>query len=184
MARAHEDSDVAGEGTRSSGDDDVSAAELDRINSKLERLSAQRRALRKAMRQFGEGFDAQVWTDAFASPDPDDINRVFAVTGGYLALLNNTVEAVRVGAKLVGVKPAAGTLGASGLIEAIQIDGGFSHQQAQTFIELYHTRNGLQHASPGVEADEVHRQVRLLLRHLPRLVASYVNWLKGRGVEL
>lgn len=102
----------------------------------------------------------------------------------YLALLNNTVEAVRVGAKLVGVEPAEGTLGASGLIEAIRLDGGFSDQQAQTFIELYRTRNGLQHASPGVEADEVHRQARLLLRHLPRFVESYVNWLKKHDIEL
>jgi hypothetical protein len=51
------------------------------------------------MRQFGEDFDATVWEGAFSSPDPDDINRVFTVTGGYMALLNNTVEAVRVGAK-------------------------------------------------------------------------------------
>jgi hypothetical protein len=184
MARAPGDPDVAGEGARSSGEEEVPAAEVDRINAKLERLSAQRRALRKAMRQFGEDFDARVWADAFASPDPDAINRVFAVTGGYLALLNNTVEAVRVGAKLAGVKPAEGMLGASGLIEAIRIEGGFSDRQAQTFIELYHTRNGLQHASPGVEADEVHRQVRLLLRHLPRFVESYVNWLKGHDIEL
>lgn len=71
-----------------------------------------------------------------------------------------------------------------GLIEAIRIDGGFSGQQAQTFIELYRTRNGLQHDSPGVEADEVHRQVCLLLRHLPRFVDSYVNWLKEHDIEL
>ena len=179
MAGTDEDPDAAGAGT----DDEANAAELDRINSKLERLSAQRRALRKAS-LFGENFDARAWAESFASPDPDEINRVFAVTGGYLALLNNTVEAVRVGAKLVGVKPAKGMLGASGLIEAIRIDGGFSDQQAQTFIELYRTRNGLQHDSPGVEADEVHRQVRLLLRHLPRFVESYVNWLEEHDIEL
>ncbi len=136
------------------------------------------------MRQFGEDFDVGVWEDAFASADPDDINRVFTVTGGYMALLNNTVEAVRVGAKLAGVKPAEGMLGTSGLIEAIRIDGGFTDQQAQTFIELYRTRNGLQHSSPGIQADEVHRQVRLLLRHLPRFVESYLSWLEGRGIEL
>jgi hypothetical protein len=38
--------------------------------------------------------------------------------------------------------------------------------------------------SPGVEADEAHRQVRLLLRHLPRFVKSYVNWLKKHDIEL
>jgi hypothetical protein len=184
MAGTSEDPDAAGSGRRGGGDGEARAAELDRIDAKLERLPAQRRALRKAMRQFGEDFDARVWADAFASPDPDDINRVFTVTGGYLALLNNTVEAVRVGARLAGVEPAEGMLGASGLIEAIRLDGGFTDGQAQTFIELYRTRNGLQHASAGIQADEVHRQVRLLLRHLPRLVESYVTWLEGRNIEL
>lgn len=164
--------------------EEARAAELDRIASRLERLSAQRRALRKAMGQFGENFDAGAWAEAFASADPDDINRVFTVTGGYLALINNTFEAIRVGAKLARVAPAEGMLGVSGLIEAIHTEGGFSEEQAQTFTELYRTRNGLQHASAGVDADEVHRQVRLLLRHLPRLIESYVAWLKGRDIEL
>jgi len=106
------------------------------------------------------------------------------VPAAELDRINAKLERLRVGAKLVGVEPAEGMRGASGLIEAIRLDGGFSHQQAQTFTELYRTRNGLQHASVGVEADEVHRQVRLLLRHLPRLVESYVNWLKEHDVEI
>jgi hypothetical protein len=117
--------------------------ELDRINAKLERLSAQRRALRKAMGQFGGDFDAQVWADAFASADPDEINRVFTVTGGYTALLNNMMEAIKAGARLAGVEPAEGMMGATGLIEAIRLDGGFSERQARTFSELWRTRNGL-----------------------------------------
>ncbi len=183
MAGTDEDPSATGTGTRGK-DDKAHTAELDRINAKLERLSVQRRALRKAIGLFGENFDTRVWAASFTSPDPDEINRVFAVTGGYLALLNNTVEAVRMGAKLAGVKPAEGMLGTSGVIEAIRIDGGFSDQQAQTFIELYRTRNGLQHDPPGVEADEIHRQVRLLLRHLPPFVESYVNWLKKHNIEL
>jgi hypothetical protein len=163
---------------------DAGLAELDRVDSKLERLSPQRRALRKAMRGFGHEFDVKAWSDAFVSPEPDDINRVFAVTGGYLALINNTVEAVRAGAKLAGIKPTVGMPGAAGLIDAIRLDGGLSDRQAETFIELYRTRNRLQHSSPDIEADEVHRQVRLLLRHLPRFVESYIAWLQKRGIEL
>lgn len=165
-------------------ENDASIAALDRIGSKLERLSAQRRALRKAMREFGHEFDARAWSEAFVSPDPDDINRVFAVTGGYLALVNNTVEAIRAGAKLAGVKPTVRMPGAAGLIDAIRLDSGFSDRQAETFIELYRTRNRLQHSSPDIEADEVHRQVRLLLRHLPRFVKSYMAWLQKHGIEL
>jgi hypothetical protein len=159
-------------------------AELNRLSAKLERLSAQSKALRKAMRQFGEKFDATAWTAAFNSPDSDDINRVYTVTGGYLALVNNTAEAVRAGAKLTGIKPALGTHGVPGIIEAIRADGGLTRQQADTFAELYRTRNQLQHASPDIQADVVHRQVRLLLGHLPRFVKSYIAWLAKRGVKL
>ncbi len=176
---------VATDGASAGGQEsDAGIAALDRIGSKLERLAAQRRALRKALGEFGEGFDAKTWSDAFLSPEVDDINRVLAVTGGYLALVNNTVEAVKAGAKLVGIKPAVGVPGAAGLIDAIRLDGGFSERQAETFIGLYRTRNRLQHSSPDIEADEVHRQVRLLLRHLPRFVKSYIAWLQTHGVEL
>jgi hypothetical protein len=152
--------------------------------AQLERLSAQRQALRKAMNQFGGDFNAKQWKEAFDSPDPDDINRVFTVTGGYLALVNNTVEAVRAGAKLTDLKPSPGMPGVSGIIDAISADGGFTSRQGETFTELYRTRNRLQHSSPDIQADEVHRQVRLLLRHLPRFVASYLAWLEKHNIEL
>lgn len=93
--------------SRETTDDELGhAAELDRVDAKLERLAAQRKALRKAIAQFGDGFDVDAWTKAFNSPDPDDINRVFTVTGGYLALVNNTAEAIRAGTKLTGLKSA------------------------------------------------------------------------------
>jgi hypothetical protein len=161
----------------------ASTADLDRIDAKLERLGAQRRALRKAMGEFGDRFDVAEWTSAFESSDPDDINRVFAVTGGYLALVNNTAEAIKAGAKLTGLKPTPDMPGLPGVIDAIREDGGFTSGQTETFIELYRTRNSLQHASPDIQADEVHRQVRLLLRHLPRLVKAFLAWLESNGVE-
>jgi len=74
--------------------------------------------------------------------------------------------------------------GVAGIIDAIRADDGFTSTQAQTFTELYRTRNRLQHSSPDIQADEVHRQVRLLLRHLPRLVESYLAWLEKHDVTL
>ncbi len=82
-------------------EEDARATALNRVDERLERLAAQRKALRRAMESFGDGFDASAWAKAYESPDPDDINSVFAVTGGYLALVNNTAEALRAGAKLV-----------------------------------------------------------------------------------
>jgi len=160
------------------------AAELNRINSKLERLSAQRKALRKAMDQFGGNFDAKAWADAFDSPDADDINRVFTVTGGYLALVNNTAEAIRTGVRLADLKPTPSMPGIPGVLDAIRADGGLSPTQAMTFTELYRTRNRLQHSSPDIQADEVHAQVRLLLNHLPRFLKSYLRWLQKHDIRV
>ncbi len=176
--------DAATTGNPRAGGDRARTAEIDRINIKLERLAPQRKALRKAMRQFGADFDVKAWTAAFNSPDPDEINRVFAVTGGYLALINNTIEAIKTGTGLAGRPPTPGMAGVGGLIDAIRADGGFSDRQAETFTELCRTRNRLQHSSPDIQADEVHRQVKLLLRHLPRLIESYLAWLARRGVKL
>lgn len=169
---------------RDGGGNDARAAELERVDSKLERLSAQRKALRAATAQFGEDFDAKAWTEAFNSPDPEDINRVFTVTGGYLALVNNTAEAIRAGTKLTDLEPTQAMPGLPGVIDAIRADGGFTSGQAETFTDLYRTRNRLQHASPDIEADEVRRQALLLLRHLPGLVESYLAWLGQHEVEL
>ncbi len=163
---------------------DTRAVAIDRIAAKIERLSPQRRALRKALHEFGDDFDAKRWAEAFISPEADEINRVHAVTGGYLALVNNTMEAMIAGARLAKIQPAEGTRGASGILEAIFLDGGFTEGQAATFTELYHTRNRLQHASPDVEADELRRQVRLLLRHLPPLIKNYIDWLRRHDIEL
>ncbi len=159
-------------------------AELDRMNSKLERLAAQRKALRKAISQFGENFDAKRWAKAFDSPDADEINRVFTVTGGYLALVNNTAEAIKTGTELTGLQPMPNLPGLPGIVDAIRADGGFTDQQAKTFTELYRTRNRLQHASSDIDADEVRTQVRLLLNHLPRFVKSYLVWLAKHGIQV
>lgn len=158
--------------------------DIDRMAGKLARLPAQRRALRAAMREFGDDFDLRPWAEAFESSDAQDINRVLAVTGGYSAVINNTIEAIRLGARAAGVALPRGMRGTSGLLEALRQDGGISPQQAETFEELYRTRNALQHASPDVQADEVHRQVKLLLRHLPGFVKSFAAWLVQHGVEL
>jgi len=160
------------------------AAEVDRIASKLGRLAVQRRSLAAAMRAFGDDFDQAEWIAAFESVDVADVHRVLLVTGSYLAIVNNTIEAVKIGARLAEVKPADGQRGASAIIDAIQRDGGISPEQAESFQKIYGLRNALQHASSEVQAAEVRRHVKVLLRHLPGFIRSYVSWLERRGVEL
>ena len=160
------------------------AAQIDRMATKLRRLTAQRRALNAAIRAFGDDFDEADWCAAFASDEVIEINRVLLVTGGYLILVNNTIEAVKIGAELAGLTPAEGRRGASGVIDAIRRDGGISVEQAETFTSLYGTRNLLQHASTDVQAGEMRRHVKLLLHSLPGFVRSFTGWLARRGVEL
>jgi uncharacterized protein YutE (UPF0331/DUF86 family) len=165
-------------------DDPKRIVEIDRMLRKLRRLPAQRRALRAALRSFGEDFDRVEWSKAFASEEVVDINRVLQVTGGYLILVNNTIEAVKIGATLADLALTDGRRGASGTIDAIRRDGCISPEQAETFISLYATRNLLQHASTDVQASDVHRQVKLLLGSLPGFVRSFTSWLARRGIEL
>jgi uncharacterized protein YutE (UPF0331/DUF86 family) len=157
---------------------------IDRIASKLERLPVQRQSLIAAMRAFGDDFDETEWCVAFESVDVADVHRVLLITGSYLAIVNNTVEAVKIGARLAQIKPADGQRGASSIIDAIHRDGGFSPEQAESFKKVYTTRNALQHTSSDVQAAEVHRHVKLLLRHLPGFIASFISWLERRGLEL
>jgi uncharacterized protein YutE (UPF0331/DUF86 family) len=160
------------------------AAEIARIVSKLDRLPVQRRSLIAAMRAFGDDFDQAEWNAAFESVDVADVHRVLLVTGSYLAIVNNTIEAVKIGARLTQVKPADGQRGASAVIDAICHDGGISPEQAESFLKIYGTRNALQHASSEVHATEVHRHVKLLLRHLSGFMRSFVAWLARHGIEL
>jgi len=165
------------------------AADESRIRQRLIRMTAQRRALQLALARFAdeEGrFELVLWTEAFESSEPATINHVVEVTGGYQMLVNHLVEALRTGAKLTGLEVGRRGKAASGpeLITAVRDDGGFTSNQAEVLTELYRARNRLQHASPDIEADEVHQQVTLLLKTLPRLVRSFVTWMALHGVDL
>ena len=159
-------------------------ASVARIRQRLTRIAAQRRALQLAVARYADeegGFGLARWTEGFESSAPETINQVIEVTGGYQMLVNHLIEALRTGATLAGF---AGRPSGRELVAAIRDDGGFSPNQAEVLIELYRTRNRLQHASPDIQADEVHEQVSVLLKTLPRLVRSFVAWMARHDVEL
>jgi uncharacterized protein YutE (UPF0331/DUF86 family) len=155
-----------------------------RIRQRLTRMAAQRRALQLAVARYADDegqFDLTRWTEAFESANPATINQVVEVTGGYQMLVNHLIEALRTGATLAGM---AGRQSGRELIAAIRDDGGFSPGQAEVLVALYRTRNRLQHASPDIQADEIHDQVTALLRAFPRLVRSFVDWMARHDVGL
>ena len=50
--------------------------------------------------------DLGLWEEAFTSNDPQTINHVVEVTGGYEGLVNHMVEMLRSGAALAGLRIA------------------------------------------------------------------------------
>jgi hypothetical protein len=147
-------------------------------------VEAKARALRKATRQFGGDFALVDFTKAFDSPDEDDILAIQQVSGVFGSLVNSLVQPTPAAVKLLGLKPTPGMRGQPGFIDAVSQDGGFGADQATTLISLYQTRNALEHGSPDMQADELHGQVKLLLRSYKGLVKSFVIWLARNDVHL
>jgi hypothetical protein len=160
-----------------------------RILSRFKRLGPQRRALTLALSPFRDDqgrFDRELWTEAFTSEDPEDIVRVFGVTGGFQGIVNHFVEMLRAGARLAGLdvaraeeKPAA-----PALIAAVRDDGGLTANQAEVLGRLHRARNNLQHESFDVQADHLFDDLELLQKTLPRLATSYIEWMKHHDVRL
>lgn len=77
-----------------------------RIQRRIVRIPAQRRALTLALRLFsGDGgeLDVAAWAIAFESDDPRTINSVLEVTAGFEGLVNHLVEILHSAARLVGL---------------------------------------------------------------------------------
>ncbi|MEJ7797860.1 MAG: hypothetical protein WKF42_05110 [Solirubrobacteraceae bacterium] len=163
-------------------------ADVARIRRRLARMSPQTKALRLALARYrddGGEFDLGRWEAAFTATDPQVINEVLGVTGGYEGLVNHLMEMLHAGASLAGLPVARQRRPqAPMLIAAARTDGCFSEHQADVLTKLNRTRNRLQHNSPGVPADEVHQRLELLLKTLPGLLRSYVTWIEGHGLQL
>lgn len=160
-----------------------------RIRQRLARMAPQTKALQLALARYHDdagSFDLGLWEEAFTSDDPQTINHVVEVTGGYEGLVNHMVEMLRSGAALAGLRIAQRRQGlpVPDLLAAARDDGCFTDGQADVLIGLNRTRNRLQHNSPGVPADEVHERVELLLKTIPRLLRSYVIWMSRHGIQL
>lgn len=160
-----------------------------RLVERFTRLSPQLDAFKLALRAFDDDngqFDRQQWELAFTSNDPRRIVAVAAATGLYVSLVNHLVEMLHVAARLRGLDVARRETRPAGpvLFAAVREDGGLTDNQVRVLTELYGMRNELQHASPGVEANDVYDMFVLLPKTLGRFAKSYVEWLHGHGVPL
>jgi hypothetical protein len=160
-----------------------------RVIERFKRLGPQRQALALAVRPFADDdgrMDAMRWEEAFTSGDPATIVEVVAAKGLYEALLNHVVEMLQAGARLAGLDVARGEEKppAPPLINAVKDDGGLTANQAELLLKLSRLRNELQHASPGVQADQAREGIEVLYKTLPGIARGYVAWLERYDVQL
>lgn len=160
-----------------------------RLVGRLKRLAPQQKALLLALQPFSDShgrFDRERWRSAFADPDPEAVLKVAAVTGLFNQLVNHLIEMLQVAARLRGLDISRGEEKPStpGLLAAVRGDGGLTANQESVLKRLQGMRNELQHASPGVEADEVYDDILLLARTLKRFAQSHLAWLSSHDIAL
>lgn len=160
-----------------------------RLVERFKRLAPQQQALLLALGPFRDDdghADRARWVAAFGSDDPHRIVEVKAVTSLFEGLVNHLVERLHVSARLRGLEVARREVRPTGpaLFAAVGADGGLTRSQVDVLLRLYATRNELQHASPGIEAEQVFDDVQLLQKTLKRFVQSCIAWLRRHGVAL
>jgi hypothetical protein len=160
-------------------------AEQARLAAFFTSIAKHRRALELAIEEgYGGNLDASEWRASFDSTDPHDALRTMAVTACHSAILNSYVEILRAsaGARLLGLSPHRRPH-ATQVFEVVQADGGLTVSQAVLLSEIYVLEGRLEHASPDVDAGEVHEAVERLRKALPGLVEGARDWLRGHGIE-
>lgn len=161
-------------------------AEQARLARFFETINKHRKALDLAIEEnFGGHLDPAEWRSAFESAEPHDANRTMVVTGDHSAVLNAYVEILKAsaGSRLIGLVPHRRPH-AEQVFEALVADGGLTKDQAALLNEIYVLEGRLEHASPDVDAEEVHNAVERLRKALPGLIESTRTWLRRHGIEL
>jgi uncharacterized protein YutE (UPF0331/DUF86 family) len=162
----------------------VSEGDRERIERHLERMPLERDALLLAMRQFGVDFDRDAWRTAYEAFSAEEHNRVVQVTSNLRALVDNAVELARAAATLTGLRPAGRRPSTNADIEALRTDGALSGEQTYELVQLKELCDRMRHEYVYVDAEDVYRAVRSVLKLLPGFTASYVQWLAEYGVDL
>jgi len=161
-------------------------AEQARLSRYFQAIAKHRRALDLAIEEGSGGqLDPREWAQAFDSTEPHDANRTMVVTGDHSAALNAYVEILKAsaGSRLIGLLPHRRPH-AEQAFDAVREDEGLTEEQATLLHEIYVLEGRLEHASPDVEAGEVHDAVQRFREALPGLVESVAAWLRRHGVEL
>lgn len=160
-------------------------AEQARLARFFEAIDKHRKALDLAIDEnFGGHLDPAEWRSAFESAEPRDANRTMVVTGDHSAMVNSFVEILKAsaGSRLAGLVPRRRPH-AEQVFDALAADGGLAADQVALLNEVYVLEGRLEHASPDVDAEEVHDAIERFRIALPGLIESICTWFRRYGIE-
>jgi uncharacterized protein YutE (UPF0331/DUF86 family) len=137
-------------------------------------------ALRTAMADFGDDFDLDAFSAAYASEDPLALNRVKAVERGVDQLYNYIAELSAFGLELAEVRRRGDDLNARRDLQALQRIGVLGPQRARRLERLRELRRLLVHEYATATAEQVHESARLVADEFAPFYDAYRVWI-ARG---
>jgi hypothetical protein len=153
-----------------------------KVTARLREIARDRRALRNALDRF-EG--AEDFARAWASEDPDEINRRDQVERPYERIVNDLQEIVDLCEAEEAGRGAPAPSGEGGedpgRWRRVALRGRFSHAQAERWQGIARGRQRLAHHYadlPARHGAEVYDRAEELLRELPKAVGGLGRWIE------
>lgn len=160
------------------GRDDPASQRLTReIHVRLADLPRHLTALKEAMAGFGEDFGLEPFTAAFASEDPEELNRVKAVEQGFQQLFAYIAELAQLGLARTDLRGGKG-----GAFEKLRDAGVISKERCARLVRINEIRNDVAHFYVHAEAKDVHEGALLLVEEIGGFLADYRRWLTDLGL--
>jgi hypothetical protein len=134
-------------------------------------------ALRTAMAEFGEDFDAEDFREAYASEDPVVLNHVKAVERGVDQLYDYIVELAAFGLELAELRGRRDEVSARRDLDALGRAGVLAGELTRRLQRLRELRRMLAGEDASATAERAHESALLIAANLPAFYEAYRNWI-------
>jgi uncharacterized protein YutE (UPF0331/DUF86 family) len=139
-------------------------------------------ALRTAMAEFGEDFDLDAFSVAYASEDPAALNQVKAVERGVDQLYNYIAELAAFGLELAEVRPRDADLNARRDLDDLLRIGVVATGRARRLERVRELRRLLVHEYATATAEQVHEAAVIIAAEFVPFYDAYRAWI-ARGFQ-
>ncbi|MGA9285029.1 MAG: HepT-like ribonuclease domain-containing protein [Solirubrobacteraceae bacterium] len=135
-------------------------------------------ALRAAMAEFGDDFDLDAFSEAYASENPVELNRVKAVERGVDQLYNYVAELAAFGLELAELRRRREETNARRDLDALCEGGVLSGELTSRLQRLRELRRMLVHEYATATAEQVHESAKLVADNFTAFYNAYREWIK------